>query len=249
MPLVKAIHAHAPSRPPIRVVLVDDHMIITDMVTAALEDDGVAVVVGTAARLDGVATMIAEVGRAPEVALVDYVLSDGRGTAAITQIRRAWPNCRTILFTGVTDHDVMEEAIAAGADGILKKTARAGEVIVTVERAAAGEVLLDPTLLAALVRRAAAGAFRAGSLADPLTPRERSVLEILLEVGETEAAAARLGITASTFRVHLHNAMHKLGATGRLEAISRALKAGIIRPPTTLLGDAVPETVVAKFIE
>lgn len=226
-----------PRGAPIRVAIVDDHRIFAEMLAETLAAEG-GVVTWIAPRLDALPALLAEQPPA-DVALVDYLLPDGRGTDAIAAIRRAWPACRCLLFTGLENDDVFEEAVASGADGVLmKRLAGADDVADAVRRAAAGEILLDPSFLTRLVRRTAAGSFRSGQIVEKLTPRERAALEVLLEAGGTEAAAERLGIAPSTYRVHLHNAMAKLGADGRLDAISRALKAGVIRPPEVVLGGA-----------
>ncbi len=135
-----------------------------------------------------------------------------------------------MLLTGHADREIAEEAIAAGADGVLLKDRSLDDLVRIVRRAAAGDVLLDASILASLIERTSAGPAR--PVTSPLTDRERDALEVLLAVGDTEEAAHRLGITESTYRVHLHHAMKKLGVEGRLEAISVALRAGIIRPPS-----------------
>lgn len=211
----------------IRVALIDDHKIVVDMTRAVLEGAGI-IVMGVAYRLDQVPALLD--GEPADVALVDYALPDGRGTEAIRRIRRTWPRCRAVLFTGYADSDVAEEAIAAGADGILTKSRGVDELLRIVRRAAAGDVLLDPAVLAGLAFRPDSSA--APKPISPLTDRERDVLEILLQEGDIEAASERLGITLSTYRVHLHHAMRKLGVDSRLEAISTALRAGVIRAPT-----------------
>jgi DNA-binding NarL/FixJ family response regulator len=168
-------------------------------------------------------------GPPADVALVDYSLPDGRGSEAIRSIHAAWPECRLVLLTGYADREIAEDAIASGADGVMLKEGGLDELVEIVRRAAAGEVLLHVSILASLIERTNA-APDAGP-ASPLTDRERDALEVLLAVGGTAEAASRLGITESTYRVHLHHAMKKLGVVGRLEAISMALRLGIIRPP------------------
>jgi DNA-binding NarL/FixJ family response regulator len=212
---------------PIRVLLVDDHRLMVEMTQVVLDEAGFAVV-GSAYRLSEVPALLA--GQQADVALVDYTLPDGRGSEAIRLIQRAWPGCRSVLLTGHADRDIAEEAIAAGADGVMLKDRGLDELVQIVRRAAAGDVLLDASILASLIERTSSGPLR--PVTNPLTDRERDALEVLLAVGDTEEAARRLGITESTYRVHLHHAMKKLGVEGRLEAISVALRSGMIRPPS-----------------
>jgi DNA-binding NarL/FixJ family response regulator len=212
---------------PITVLLVDDHRLMVEMTQVVLVEAGFKVV-GSAYRLSEVSPLL--VGEHADVALVDYTLPDGRGSEAIRLIQHAWPGCRSVLLTGHADREIAEEAIAAGADGVMLKDRSLDELVQIVRRAAAGDVLLDASILASLIERTSSGPIR--PLVNPLTDRERDALEVLLAVGDTEEAARRLGITESTYRVHLHHAMKKLGVEGRLEAISVALRAGIIRPPS-----------------
>ena len=215
-----------PATPPIRVLLIDDHRLMVEMTEVVLSEAGIKVI-GRAHRLSDVPSLL--VGQPADVALVAYAMPDGRGSQAIRDIARIWPTCRCVLLTRHADREIAEEAIAAGADGVMSKDGGVEALVRIVRRAAAGDVLLDASILASLVERTNAPPVRQPS--SPLTDRERNALEVLLAVGDTAQAAARLGITESTYRVHLHHAMKKLGAEGRMEAISLALRAGLIRPP------------------
>lgn len=219
-----------PARRPIRVALVDDQEFIAELVQRALARHPERFVyIGTAARLAGVGALMRE--DPADVVLVDYSLPDGRGSDVLRIVRRHWPRARLILFTGHTEPDILHEAIAAGADGIVTKGSDIAEMLELIERAHRGDVLLDADVLRDLMNQPAAGATRMAAL-DRLTPRERVVLEALLATGTTEEAARRIGMASATLRVHLHRVGQKLGASSRLEAISLALAAGLIRPPS-----------------
>ncbi len=210
----------------IRVALIVGHRLTGEMIQVVLHDSGIGVT-GILHRLGELPALL-ELEPA-DVALVDHVLPDGRGAAAIHRIRQRWPGCRVVFLAGFEDRNVTDEAIAAGADGILHRTNSIIELVDIVRRGAAGDVLLDPSTLAGLVRRR--GPERGGGFAGGLNDRERDALEVLLELGAISPAAMRLGITESTYRVHIHHAMRKLGVASRLEAISAALRAGLIRAP------------------
>src|SRR6185503_7386322 len=223
--------AAAPARTrPIRVALVDDHQFIADMLGRAFErHPGRFEFLGNAPRLAEVGTLLR---REPaDVVLVDYSLSDGRGSDVLRIVRRHWPRARMVLFTGHAESDILHEAIAAGADGVLTKDMSVEHILDVIERADRGDVLLDAGTLRDLMRQPAVGASRLAAL-DRLTPRERIVLEAILAAGTTQEAARRIDMAPATLRVHLHRASQKLGATSRLEAISMALRAGLIRAPS-----------------
>jgi two-component system, NarL family, nitrate/nitrite response regulator NarL len=228
-----SMHPPAGAQPrtrPIRVALVDDHQFIADMLSRALErHPGKFEFLGNAPRLAEVGTLLR---REPaDVVLVDYSLPDGRGSDVLRIVRRHWPRARMVLFTGHAESDILHEAIAAGADGVLTKDMGIDHILDVIERAHRGDVLLDAGTLRDLMRQPAAGASRLAAL-DRLTPRERIVLESVLAAGTTHEAARRIHMAPATLRVHLHRASQKLGATSRLEAISMALRAGLIRAPS-----------------
>lgn len=162
----------------------------------------------------------------------------GRARGALARAhtpRSAVPSsarARLVHFSGSTDPATLDEAIAAGAEGVLSKARGIDEVLAMIERAHLGDVLLDPELLREM-------AFRSPSTSPPtpraesLTRRERAVLEALLASGRTTVAAEQLGIATATVRVHVHRACAKLGARTRLESVSRALRAGVIDPPAS----------------
>jgi two-component system, NarL family, nitrate/nitrite response regulator NarL len=224
-----AAGARARSRP-IRVALVDDHQFIADMLSRALERQaGKFEFLGNAPRLADVGALLRQ--EPADVVLVDYSLPDGRGSDVLRMVRRQWPRARMVLFTGHSESDILHEAIAAGADGVLTKDMGMDHILDVIERAHRGDVLLDAGTLRDLMTQPAAGASRLAAL-DRLTPRERIVLESILAAGTTAEAARRIHMAPATLRVHLHRASQKLGATSRLEAISMALRAGLIRAPS-----------------
>src|SRR5262245_44185328 len=219
-----------PRTRPIRVALVDDHQFIADMLSRALErQPGKFQFLGNAPRLADVGALLRH--EPADVVLVDYSLPDGRGSDVLRTVRRHWPRARMVLFTGHSESDILHEAIAAGADGVLAKDMGIDHILEVIERADRGDVLLDAGTLRDLMTQPAAGASRLAAL-DRLTPRERIVLEAILGAGTTQEAARRIHMAPATLRVHLHRASQKLGATSRLEAISMALRAGYIRAPS-----------------
>ena len=218
-----------PRARPIRVALVDDDQFIADLLSRALErQPGRFAFIGNAPSLAEVGTLLKQ--DPADVVLVDYSLPDGRGSDVLRVIKRYWPRARLILFSGHSEADILHEAIAAGADVILTKETGIDEILDAIERADRGEVLLDPQILRDLMTQPAGGANRLAAL-DRLTPRERVALEAILATGTTSEAAAKIGMAPATLRVHLHRASQKLGTSSRLETISVALRAGLIRGP------------------
>ena len=123
----------------IRVLLVDDHKLLTDALAGLLHrEPGIEVM--------GVAGSVAEARSAAahrmDVVLMDYMLPDGTGAEATRDIKRRWPRARVIVLTAVADDETMLDAVEAGADGYLTKEKAGSDVVSAVRAAYAGEILL-----------------------------------------------------------------------------------------------------------
>lgn len=213
----------------IRVSVVDDHRFVADLLLAAFERHAERFVFwGSASRLSELPALLRQ--EPADVVLVDYALPDGTGSDALRLLKRHWPRARSVLFSGHDQPEIVREAIAAGAEGVLTKARGIADVLEVIERAHRGDVLLDGELLWELMLQPGGPQLRLLARAR-LTPRERTALETLLAVGRTDLAARQLGVRPATLRVHLHRASAKLGAESRLEAISLALRGGLIRAP------------------
>ena len=122
-----------PRARPIRVALVDDHQFIADLLSRALEREPERFeFVGNAPRLADVGPLLRQ--DPADVVLVDYSLPDGRGSDVLRVVKRHWPRARLILFSGHSESDILQEAIAAGADGILTKSTGMEEILAVIER-------------------------------------------------------------------------------------------------------------------
>jgi DNA-binding NarL/FixJ family response regulator len=207
---------------PITVVIVDDHLLVADSVAAALDaadDVSVVFVAGTCA--DGLAAVRRH---QPDVLLLDQRLPDGLGTDLLPALEHASPRTRVILVTGADTDDVLHRAFEGGCAGYIAKGQRAATLLDAVRKAAAGETVLSPGDLRRLVHRQV-------RLGDDLTARERDVLLHLVEGRSTAWLAQQLNITPATTRNHIQAVISKLGAHSKLEAVSIALREGIVASP------------------
>jgi DNA-binding NarL/FixJ family response regulator len=207
---------------PIRVVIVDDHLLVAESVAATLdtaEDVTVVAIAGTCS--DG----LAEVRRhLPDVLLLDQRLPDGLGTDLLPALQQASPRTRVILVTGANTDDVLHRAFEGGCAGFIAKGQRAAALLDAVRKVAAGETVVSPADLQRLVHRQV-------RLGDDLTARERDVLIHLVDGRSTAWLAKRLNITPATTRNHVQSVITKLGAHSKLEAVSIALREGIVAAP------------------
>lgn len=210
----------------IRVVVVDDHQIVRDGLTALLGAlDGIEVV-GAAADGRDALHVVAET--APDVVVMDIQMPALDGIEATRFITQRQPGVRVVMLTMNEDDDTILAAIRAGASGYLLKGSGAEEVQHAV-RAAAGGGMVFGAALAGRVASYFAGGRAAPAKEEPfpdLTERERGVLEMLAAGRSNDAIAAELFVSNKTVRNTVSSIYAKLHAAGRAEAIVKAREAG-----------------------
>lgn len=207
---------------PIRVLIVDDHEILSDSLSRVLDDEPDMVAVGVAQTLAQARGRVAS--SAPDVLLLDRRLPDGDGVAAIGELRDLRPSMSVVVLTASASDDVLVRAIEAGAAGFVSKTRGLREVTAAVRAAAAGEAVISPEMLSRLLPK-----LRRGPGPEPeLTRREQEVLEMLARGLSNAAIAAELHVSVHTVRNHIANLSAKLGAHSKLEVLSIAVRRGLV---------------------
>jgi DNA-binding NarL/FixJ family response regulator len=207
----------------VRVLIVDDHDVLGSALAHALGDQDDIIAVGVAGSLARAKELIPTT--APDVILLDHRLPDGNGVDAIGDLRALRPSVAVVVLTASPAEQVMLGAIQAGASGFLSKTRSLAEVTGAVRAAAAGEAVISPELLARLLPRMQRGSTTSQTT---LTAREREVLGLLAEGLTNAAIAARLVVSVHTVRNHVANLSAKLGARSKLEALSIAMREGLL---------------------
>jgi len=208
---------------PIRVLIVDDHDVLASSLAMVLEAEGDITAVGVATTLEQARAMI--VSAQPDVLLLDHRMPDGDGVAAIGSLRSLRPSIGVVVLTASSADHVVLAAIEAGASGFLSKTRSLDEVTAAVRAAAAGESVISPEMLARLLPRFGRSSPHA---VDELTEREREVLALVAEGLSNAAIAERLVVSVHTVRNHIASLSGKLGAHSKLEALSIAVRRGLL---------------------
>ncbi|HEY6057022.1 MAG TPA: response regulator transcription factor [Candidatus Limnocylindrales bacterium] len=215
---------------PIRVLLVDDHQLLTGALSQMLAREPDISVVGVAGSVADAKRLARE---RLDVVLMDYRLPDGTGAEATRAIKARWPAARVVMLTALNDDETVLESIQAGADGYLTKDRAVEDVVSAVRAANAGETLLPRSVIVGIAQRVAAARERGAERRqiEPLTPRELEVLRALTEGLSTPEICERLYIAPNTLRTHVQNIMGKLRVHSKLEAVAFALRHKLVEPP------------------
>jgi NarL family two-component system response regulator LiaR len=214
----------APSRKPnpIRIMIVDDHLLVRDGLNLLMStfDDLEVVAVAD----DGEQAVRLCRQTQPDVILMDIVMPNVDGPTATAQIRESWPDVQVLALTSYVQEDLVRRAIGAGAIGYLLKSANADELAEAIRAAHQGRATLDSDALQLLAQPSQGPP----SLGHDLTEREREVLALLASGLPNKEIAERLTLSPATVRVYVSNILSKLGASNRTEAARLALDHGLV---------------------
>lgn len=216
--------------PVLRILLADDH----DVVRRGLRDLLIAhegwEVCGEAT--DGRQAVEMAISLRPNIAILDLTMPQLNGLDATRQIRKAAPNTEILIFTMHESERLIREVLAAGARGYLLKSEASQQIVAAVEALAehkpffswkASETMLESFL-------AAAAADQGRSTTDPLTAREREIVQLLAEGSSSKKIASLLGISVKTVDTHRATIMRKLEAHSIVELVHYAIRNNLIQP-------------------
>lgn len=204
---------------PIRVFLVDDHLLMRQGLRALLTAQPEVEIVGEAGERAAALSSAAE--QQPDVVLLDIDLGDDDGLELMPYLLDAVPETRIILLTGVRDPEVHRRAVLLGAMGLVLKEKAAETVFRAIKKVYEGEVWLDRTLIASILNERVRGAAPTNSAEDEkiarLTEREREVITLVGAGMRNKEICERLVISEATVRHHLTSIFSKLGVSDRFE--------------------------------
>jgi len=204
----------------ISVLLVDDHALLRAGLRSRLEDESDINVVGEAASADE-AVMKAR-SLQPDLVILDLVLPRKNGAEAIPELGKVSPGSKVLIVSSQTSPSSVRAALSAGAKGYVPKRAADGELVGAIRRVAAGEGYVDPDLGAKLVVADTSPAL------EPLSDRERDVLQLLALGYTNQEIGKKLFISVRTVDTHRAHIMRKLRLDTRAELVLFALANGLI---------------------
>lgn len=209
----------------VRVLVVDDNVLLRAGLLAVLESDPDVTVVAEAG--DGPAAVRSCVEHRPDVVLMDVEMPGGDGITATRRIREAAPQSRVLILTMFDLDEYVLEALRAGASGFLLKTTSPAELLRAVKQCAAGEHIVGPTVMARLVETFVAQPQPDRSALTTLTPRELDVLRSMALGLSNAEIGARLYLAESTVKTHVARVLVKLGVRDRVQAVVVAHRSGL----------------------
>jgi NarL family two-component system response regulator LiaR len=206
----------------IRVMIVDDHLMVRDGIGVFLSVFDDLEVVAEAGDGEQALELCAQAQ--PDVILMDILMPGMDGPAATRQIRQEYPQIQVIALTSFVEEELVQRALQAGAIGYLLKDVHADRLAGAIREAHRGRGTIDAAAAQALID---------GANAQPapdfgLTRREREILGLLVAGKTNKQIAEALTLSLGTIRFHISNILSKMGVSNRTEAVSLALQNGLV---------------------
>ncbi len=208
---------------PTRVLLADDHALIRQGLKALLEKQGIQVV--TEASDGQEAVRLAEKGQ-PEVAILDITMPLLNGVDAARELMKSTPKTKVILLTQHDEDQYVTEALRAGVKGYVLKSQAADDLVHAIREVGKGSVYLSPSISRAVVDAYLSKTYVSP---DPLSTRERQVLQLVGEGKSTKDIARQLGISVKTAESHRARLMRKLDIHETASLVRYAIRRGLIQ--------------------
>ena len=209
--------AKAARKPPLRVLLVDDHEVVRDGVRALLQATEDIIVT---AEAGSVREAVDEADRTrPDVVVMDVRLVDGSGIEATREIRAKHPKTAVIMLTSFADDEALFASIMAGASGYVLKQVKGGELVRAIRTVGKGESLLDPAVTKAVLDRLRKGKhlLRDEKLSR-LSPQEERILSAVADGKTNREIGDELHLAEKTVKNYVSSILSKLEVARRAEA-------------------------------
>jgi DNA-binding NarL/FixJ family response regulator len=206
----------------IRVLLADDHKIVLDGLRSLLEPE--FELAGTVE--DGRALVSAAEKLRPDVIVVDISMPLLNGIEAVRQIKKLDKQVKVVFLTMHPDVTYAIRAFEAGASGYVLKHSASSELINAIHEVIKGRTYVTPMIAGELVQAYKAGTYRQAEEAQPLTQRQREILQLLVEGNSAKEVANLLNISPRTVEFHKYNMISKLKLKSVSALIQYAIKHG-----------------------
>ncbi len=205
------------TKSPIRIVIVDDHTVVREGIAAVLARlDDMEVVASVSSGKEALA-IVGSVR--PDLVLLDMRMPDMDGIAVLEALREQHPRVKVVMLSGQSGDETIYQALSRGASGYLLKSAKITELAEGIRQAMLGRLPPSPEVAGRLAERIFYTA---------LSDREIEVLRHAATGASNKEIAAALGLAENTVKNHIKSLMVKLQATDRTQAVTTALRRGVI---------------------
>jgi two-component system, NarL family, response regulator NreC len=208
----------------ISVLLGDDHPLVRHGVRRLLEREEFDVV---AEGSDGLQVVALAEQHRPDVIVLDISMPNLNGIGAVRELSRVAPQARVIILTMHTEEHYVLEALRAGVKGCVSKTQAPEHLLQAIREVCRGGVYLSPSVSGVVVQGYLA---KSESPLDPLTARERQVLQLIAEGKTTKEVSSILGVSVKTGESHRTSLMSKLDLHSTAELVRYAIRSGLVAP-------------------
>lgn len=211
----------AANLPRMKVLLVEDHVVIRQMFAQAISFLPGFKVVGGASNLKAAIELCQKA--APDIVVLDINLNGASGLELLEHLRTTGSSIRCLIFSGILDANVLEQALALGAKGIVEKTDTLDQLTEALNAVAQGGAYLSPSVAKVLGR---AGVRPGG---ETLNTREREVLMYIAKGLGVDAIAIKLSLSAQAVEQHRASLIKKTGLLSQAELTKLGVQLGLIR--------------------
>ena len=201
----------------IKIMIVDDHPVVREGLSRIIVSESGMEVIAEAGTGAEALTQYRKLR--PDIVLMDMRMPEMTGLQTIEAIRKEFSNARIIVLSTYDLEEDIYQSLQAGARGYILKDSPRNELLAAIRRVHAGERVIPPTIATRLAERISG---------NELTAREFEVLKLIVSGKSNKQIGDDLGISEGTVKSHVNNILDKLGVTDRTQAVSVALKRGIV---------------------
>jgi DNA-binding NarL/FixJ family response regulator len=210
-----------------RVLVADDHSLFRDGIVSLLKAAGHEVIAEVG---DGKKAVEAALELKPDLVLLDITMPIMDGPQALRKIKAELPETRVVMLTVSDEDSLLLESVSAGASGYMLKSLTSEEFLNLLQGLERGEAALTGKMTARLIKGVADRPQPQEQPPDALSMREIELLELVADGLSNKAIADKLSISENTVKYHMKNILQKLAAKNRTEAVTQAIRAGLLEP-------------------
>lgn len=210
----------------LRILLADDHALVRAGIRSLLQEMAGIEVVAEAG--DGLEAVRLTALHQPDLVLMDVAMKNANGLEATLEIRRQFPAVKVLILSMYTNEEYVVQALRAGASGYMVKDSAPLELELAINAIKAGDTYLSPPVSRQVVESYMQRVGGEVTPAEPLTPRQREVLQFIAEGKSTKEVAYQLKLSIKTVETHRAQIMQRLNVHDIPGLVRYAIKAGLV---------------------